>query len=139
MRIKAKGLVIPAAFLLLAGIYIGSNRNKAVNPARRAEIIRRTKRFIGLINSRNYSRCYEKFDEHMKSSSNLSDAEYKFDTILKTLGEFKQFRTSQVFKPDDNMNTSDIACSVRCSYDAGDVIITVIFNKEKKVSGIYIK
>ena len=69
---KKRYLVVPAALLLLAGMYMGNNDQPKLSSAEKNEVIIRAKNFIRRINRREYESCYSLFDGKLKESMTLN-------------------------------------------------------------------
>ncbi len=135
---KKRYLVVPAALLLLAGMYMGNNDQPKLSSAEKNEVIIRAKNFIRRINRREYESCYSLFDGKLKESMTLEQMAQTFDRILDSIGSFEKFKGISV-----NLHESPeedyVVCSIKCDYSLGSATYTISFNQKLEIGGLYIK
>ena len=61
-----------------------------------------------------------------------------FDPIVDSLGDFLCFRNAAVTKKNYDGSIYTL-CTLRCSYDKGGAVFTILFNEENKIDGVYVR
>ncbi len=135
---KKRYLVIPAALLLLTGMYIGSESKPKITSSVKNDIIMRSKNFIQRLHRRDYHSCYTLFDERMKASMSEERLKATFDRVLDSLGDFVRFKSVSI-SSHEAFSDEFIICSIKCEYANGSASYTISFNKELEIGGLYIK
>lgn len=133
---KKRDLIATAALVLVAGICIANRYQKTMEDHK--EITMRAKNFVRRLNRRDYDLCIECFDQEMRESMDPEQMKATFDPILDALGEFQAFRSSTV-----TMRTSDgpdyYRCVLRCDYTEGTTEVSILFDHDLAVAGVYVK
>lgn len=135
---KLKQLAVPAALLLIAGVYISSRSDELLAAPEKRDIVIRAENFVRRINRHDYAACCAAFDELMKSSMSQERMKETFGPILDTLGAFRGFGRVNVRRRGP-AGTGYTVCTVRCLYEHGTAAYTILFNKAHAIGGLYIK
>lgn len=135
---KRRNLYFTAAILLLVGLYIGNRASVGIGPRARNEIVMRSKNFIRRLNRHDYEACYAAMNEDMTKSMSLSRVKETFVPVLDALGDFNAFRSASVSRRDFD-EIKRIACSVKCEYDNGNAVFTILFDPSFRIAGLSIK
>lgn len=135
---KKRYWVVPAALLLLAGMYIGNNDQQKLSSTEKNEVIIRAKNFIRRINRIEYQGCYSLFDENLKSSMTLEQMTHTFDKILDSLGDFEKFKGISI-NLHESLGEEYVVCAIKCDYSMGVATYTISFNQKLEIGGLYIK
>ena len=135
---KKRYVVIPAALSILIGICAFSGKGKQVPADEKIELVMRAKNFVRRLNRREYENCHEMFGETMAESNPVEKLRETFDPIVDSLGDFLCFRSASVTRKNYDGSLYTL-CTLRCSYDKGSAVFTVLFNEENKIDGVYVR
>ena len=139
-------ILIGSALILSAGIYIG-NQSARPDHYERDELAMKSKNLIRRINRKEYETCLGFFDETLQNSMADGKMQNIFEPAMEILGEFQRFRSAAVNRKDfanpqkENDSETDELIHGRESSDYinGPAVFNVLFDKNHKISGIYLE
>ena len=127
-----------AAFVLVAGMYIGRKVIDSASSSLMLVLVKRTKYIIKAINDRNYEKCHAAFADDLKSSMSLTQMQNTFDPVVSALGSFIRIKSIDVDSRPDS-ETGLMQCSMKCEYEHGQAQFNILYDSSLHVGGIYIK
>lgn len=134
---KKKFIIVPAMALLL-GICVGCSGDEVPAGFDKEQITESSKVFIESLNQGDFEKCYEQFNDVMKSSMDQEKLENTFKPILEGLGSFVEFK-SKSLSQNKSLGVDYAVCIVKCAYKNGEATYTISLDKDLKVGGLYIK
>ncbi|MDY6037567.1 MAG: DUF3887 domain-containing protein [Eubacterium sp.] len=132
-------LVIPAALTLLAGLYILNKQADGLTATERTEVSMRAKNFVRRLNRRELDTCYKAFSPTMSGKTSIERFHAIFDPILEYLGEFVEFRGGSVSKKTYTSGTIYYTCNLKCDFENGRALFTIIFDKDMEIAELFVK
>ena len=135
---KKRYLTIPAALSVVLGVCVFCKSRDRVPVDEKINLVMRAKNFVRRLNRREYENCCEMFGETMAESNPVEKLRETFDPIVDSLGDFLCFRNAAVTKKNYDGNIYTL-CTLRCSYDKGGAVFTILFNEENKIDGVYVR
>ena len=135
---KKSKFVIPAAMLLLAGVYIGMRQAGAGTSSHRLEYAMRCKNFVRRVNRRDYAACLSSMSGELRETMNEDRLRRIFDPILDELGDFRYFRSFSL-RHREAQEAVLPACQLKGEYENGSCEFTILFDPDLKISGLHVK
>ena len=134
---KKQAIAAVAASTLLLGVYIGTGLS-GISSSVKNDLNLRAKNFVRRINRRDYEACTAAFGDAMQDSADEGLLERTFGPALDVLGGFVRFRGVSFSKPEKS-DPGSILCSVRCEYEKGPAVFSILFNDRSEICGLHLK
>ena len=134
---KKKAIAAVAASTLLLGVYIGTGLS-GIPSSVKNDLSLRAKNFVRRLNRRDYKACIAAFDEAMKNSTDEDTLARTFGPALDVLGGFVRFRVVN-FSRTEKAEPGSVLCFVRCEYENGPAVFSILFNSRSEISGLHLK
>ena len=93
---KKRYLAVPAALVLLGGLYIISKQSDGLLTSERIEIAMRSKNFVHNLNRGDFDACYNRLSPDMQDKTGIERLHALLDPILGFLGKFEEFRGGNI-------------------------------------------
>ena len=130
--------VVPAALVLLGGLYIVSKQSDGLLTSERIEIAMRSKNFVHNLNRGDFDACYNSLSPDMQDKTGIERLHALLDPILGFLGKFEEFRGGNISR-ERHKDTSTYVCNLKCDYENGRAIFTIILDEKMNIVNLYIK
>lgn len=128
---------ISILFIILALIIVGCSKDKGEFDKTKLE--KSSQEIINLINDGDYNKISEDyFDDNMKNVFKVEDFKILIDGLIEKVGEFEKLGKSDFMEQEENGQKFGII-GYEAIHKNGEIVYTLVFNKESKLSGFYVK